>query len=169
MPTKLGERHLDSGQVMERFCITKKTLYNWRADTDLGFPKPITIKKRHYFSLAAIEAWELEQGKLLGQEAERVQGCAVVSDIIRNYGDLVQAMRKRRAALSLTHMEVDRLAGLQEGYAGKLENWPKEYGRAAGAEILPLWLGGLRVGIILVDLPRRPYVKRKESGLPSAA
>lgn len=65
-------------------------------------------------------------------------------------------MVARRKELDVSCLEVDMLAGMQDSYTNKLENWPKPTGRGMGPEIFPLWLGGLRLGIVLVDLPRRP-------------
>jgi len=45
---------------------------------------------------------------------------------------------------------------MQEGYTTKLENYQRFYGRGVGPESLPLWLGGLRLAIVLVELPRAP-------------
>lgn len=148
-------RHLDSAEVMERFSICKTTLYNWMKSKTLGFPKPTRINGRNYFPVASIEAWEREMGKPVG-EPDRVLGCDVVSDVIQSYEDLVAAMIDRRKALKLSNMELENKAGFQEGYVTKLENPGKKYGRGVGPDTLPLWLGGLRVGIVLVDLPRRP-------------
>lgn len=154
---KTGDRHLDSAQVKERFGISKPTLYNWMNDPEMGFPKPFRIRKRYYFSEPAIEAWETARGKAEQViEPETVGGCAVVSGIIRDYADFVAAMTSRRKDLKVSCLEVDMLAGMQESYTNKLENWPKPNGRGLGSEIFPLWIGGLRVGIVLVDLPRRP-------------
>ncbi len=36
-------------------------------------------------------------------------------------------------------------------------------GRGMGPETFPLWLGGVRVGIVLVDLPRRPRKKQTDA------
>lgn len=158
---KPAERHLDSAQVMARFGISKPTLYRWKNDPEIEFPKPIRIRRRYYFSEADIAAWEAQRGRLDIPEPETVDGCAVVSGVIQDYGDFVAAMRARRVDLGLSCLEVDLRAGMQESYANKLENWPKRYGRGMGPELFPLWLGGLRVGIVLVDLPRRPRTTRK--------
>ncbi len=166
---KLGERHLDSAQVLARFGVCKMTLSRWLKDPELGFPKPVRIRKRYYFSEAAIVAWEVKQGKIDQPEPETVGGRPVVSGVIQNYGDFVKAMTARRKQLDMACLEVDLLSGMQEGYANKLENWKKGYGRGIGPETLPLWLGGLRVGIILVDLPRRPRKPRSHPQLDASA
>lgn len=158
---KPAERHLDSVQVMARFGISKPTLYRWMNDPDLAFPKPLRIKRRYYFPEGAIAAWEREHGKIPGEDAESVAGCAVVSGVIQSYDDFVRAMASRRRNLAMTCIEVEMVSGMQEGYTTKLENWERGYGRGMGPETFPLWLGGLRLGIVLVDLPRRPRKPRK--------
>lgn len=40
--------------------------------------------------------------------------------IVRNYEDLLQIMRARAQELRLTRLDIDRLAGLTSGHAGKL-------------------------------------------------
>ncbi|MCB4920030.1 hypothetical protein D7I41_04330 [Ochrobactrum sp. MH181795] len=77
------------------------------------------------------------------------------SDIICDYPSLVDALRKRRNDLSLSCMELEAISGLQEGYVTKLENHGQPYGRSFGAVSLPLWLGGLNVGLCLIELPPR--------------
>jgi hypothetical protein len=52
---------------------------------------------------------------------------------------------------------------MQEGYTSKLENFGRPQGRGMGPEVFPLWLGGLRVGVILVDLPRAPRKRAQPS------
>ena len=62
-------------------------------------------------------------------------------------------MRKRRIDLGMSMNALDERSGLQCGYAAKLEM--KTNGTSArglGRVSLPLWLGGLKVGIVLVDL-----------------
>lgn len=157
-----GDRHLDSAQVMARYGISKPTLYRWMKDADLSFPRPTKINRRYYFREADLHAWEMQQGRIDADEPETVNGNAVVSEVIQTYQDFVAAMVARRKDLKLACHEVDLKAGMQEGYANKLENPFARYGRGVGPDTLPLWLGGLRVGIVLVDLPRRPYVRRKD-------
>lgn len=166
---KPAERYLDSAEVRARFDISKPTLYRWMADPEIGFPKPVRIKTRYYFSETAIEAWEEARGKVQRQEPETVAGCPVVSGVISSYADLVEAMTARRNELGISCLEVDMRSGMHDGYTNKLENWRKPYGRGMGAEIFPLWLGGLRVGVVLVDLPRRPRRSGKKLDPAAAA
>ena len=56
----------------------------------------------------------------------------------------------------------------QEAPLGKLDELGaaigRPQGRGMGPEVFPLWLGGLNVGIVLVDLARRPR-RRKAPAL----
>ena len=44
--------------VWTRYSVTSRTLDRWVADPRLGFPRPILINRRRYFSADAIAAWE---------------------------------------------------------------------------------------------------------------
>lgn len=166
---KAAPRHLDSAQIMARFGITRQTLYRWMSDADMGLPKPFRIRNRYYFQESAIEAWELARGKACVAEPETVCGFPVASNVIRTYPEFVAAMTLRRKELGITCMEVDLMAGMQESYTSKLENWPKPHGRGMGPEIFPLWLGGLKCGVVLVDLPRRPKKGKLASAVDAEA
>ncbi len=122
----------------------------------MAFPKPIDINRILYWREKAIEDWEMRQQGVDPDMPQLAAGYEVVSGPISDYGDLVEALRKQRERLKMTVMEVDAVTGMQEGYTNKLENWGRPYGRGAGPEILPLWLGGLRTALVLVELPRRP-------------
>ncbi|MEJ1932586.1 hypothetical protein WDZ92_20315 [Nostoc sp. NIES-2111] len=70
---------------------------------------------------------------------------------IRDYADLIQALRARKAELGLTNVQLDALSGLQEGYSGKLmADAGKRCWRALGPVSLPLMLSGLRCHLILI-------------------
>jgi hypothetical protein len=87
-----------------------------------------------------------------------------VHRVVREYGDLVNAMRDRRHDLGMSCMTLDARAGFHEGYANKLENWEKSYGRGIGPVILPLWLEALGLAIALVEVDKRaPVVLRREA------
>jgi predicted DNA-binding transcriptional regulator AlpA len=160
-PLHNSERHLDSARVLERFGITKRTLCRWMADEALAFPKAIVIRRRNYFRESEIVVWEKMHGRANPENVDQVDGCAVVSGVITRYADFVQAMVERRASLKISGNELEAISGMLEGYVTKLENFHRNYGRGVGPETLPLWLGGLRVGIVLVDLPRRTYRPRE--------
>lgn len=68
---------------------------------------------------------------------------------IRTLEELIAAFRSRREELHLTQMALDDIAGLQDGYCGKIEAGPIR-GRSFGEVSLPLILDALGVRIILV-------------------
>jgi len=84
-----------------RFGKASRTIANWVADETLGFPKPVTIKGRVYFSEAAIEAWRAAKFGAAAPAAEAPHA-----------GTLPPAQRKRRESL------IDRTAETLEVEAG---------------------------------------------------
>lgn len=148
--------HMDISEVAERYGKTIRTIERWLADETLGFPKPIVIKKRRFFRASELQQFDSNAAGRDLNEPDKALGLPIVSGVIQTYDDFVAAMRARRDDLKLSNMEAEAKSGLQEGYITKLENPGKKYGRGVGPDTLPLWLGGLRVGIVLVDLPRRP-------------
>lgn len=70
--------------------------------------------------------------------------------VIRDYGDLVDAFVDQRKALAMSTLALDARAGFHEGYASKLENWDKPYGRGLGPVTLRLWLEALGLALIVV-------------------
>lgn len=153
-PKKPADVFLTADEVMEQFRISRSTLDRWIAGAE--FPRPRRIRGKRFFAISEIQDWTGKQTGEPLESGETVFGMEVVSDVIKTYPELVDAMRSRREALSLSAVEAEAKSGLQEGYIPKLENPDAKYGRGVGPDTLPLWLGGLRVGIILVDLPRRP-------------
>jgi predicted DNA-binding transcriptional regulator AlpA len=152
---KKSEIYISVQDVLNRYSISLRTLDRWIAGR--GFPAPRKIVGKRHFLLEAVDAWDCEQsGDEPVSDAETALGLPIVSGLIQNYDDFVKAMTERRKDLNLSCIEIDARSGMQEGYANKLENWRKDFGRGMGPDVFPLWLGGLRVGIILVDLPRRP-------------
>jgi predicted DNA-binding transcriptional regulator AlpA len=53
-----GGPFLPSKKVWERYGMTDRTLDRWVADPAMGFPQPLLINKRRYFSEAELVAWE---------------------------------------------------------------------------------------------------------------
>lgn len=154
--------NLDAADVMARYGICRSTLANWISDNALNFPVPFKVAGKRFWRINEMDAWdEHHAGRSLEQQ-ETVRGAKVISPIIRDYAEFVAAMRERRDEMKMTNMELEAKSGLQEGYVTKLENWPSQYARGVGADTFPLWLGGLRVGVVLVELPRRANGKRKE-------
>lgn len=68
--------------------------------------------------------------------------------------DLVAALRDRRRLLGLPQLTVDAIAGLPDGYQGKLEasltNPAAKNARGIGRESLPLVLGALKLRLAVV-------------------
>lgn len=156
-------RYLQTEDVLERFGISRFTLRRWIESEEIAFPTPITVGRRHYFNETDIFKFEMRRAGLDPDVPETLAGLNTVSGVIVDYAEFVKAMAERRASLNMSNLELELKSGLQEGYVTKLENWERPYGRGVGPDTMPLWLGGLRVGIILVDLPRRP--RRRTGGI----
>jgi hypothetical protein len=45
-------------KVCGRYGIVDRTLDRWVADPEMGFPKPLVINNRRYFSEPELTAWE---------------------------------------------------------------------------------------------------------------
>lgn len=151
-------RHLTFRDVMDRFGIGRTALYGWLSDETMAFPKPFKINGRNYFRESEIVEFEAACGK--DEDVERALGFPVCSQVITDYLDFIAAMRARKVDLGLSNDELEIRTGLAEGHVSKLENYGKPDAspstvRGMGPATFPLWLGGLRVGIVLVDLPRR--------------
>jgi predicted DNA-binding transcriptional regulator AlpA len=150
-----GEKYLSVGDVCARYGMSRTTIYRLRK-SDRDFPASIEINGRKYFSEYDLEKWEAGRGGRDPDLDGRLVGLKPVSGVITDYQAFVDAMISRRSGLNISSIELDALSGMQEGYASKLENYGRPQGRGLGPEVFPLWLGALRVGIVLVDLPRRP-------------
>jgi predicted DNA-binding transcriptional regulator AlpA len=145
-------RRLSTGDILARYGISRFTLRRWTARN--SFPKPTFINRRHYYKEADVIRWEMMKDGLDPDDISTVNGLKAASGVIVDYGEFVDAMVSHRAKIQLTTIEVDARSGMQEGYTNKLENWERAYGRGMGPEVFPLWLGGLRLGIVLVELPK---------------
>lgn len=157
--TRKSDKKLSIGDVCERYGVSRMTVNRWRRN-ERGFPVAVEISGRPYFSEYDLDKWEASRG---GPDPDldcRFHGLQPVSGVITDYQQFIDAMVKRRADLNMSSMELDAQSGMQEGYASKLENYGRPQGRGMGPETFPLWLGGVRVGIVLVDLPRRPRKKQ---------
>ncbi|MBY3162102.1 helix-turn-helix domain-containing protein [Rhizobium laguerreae] len=148
--------------LCDRFSVGRSTIYRWIRE-DKNFPDPIVINGRRYFSEHDVMRWEVGKGGPDPDLEGRVQGLKPVSGVITEYDQLVEALRTRRTQIGMSSIELDARSGMQEGYTSKLENFGRPQGRGMGPEVFPLWLGGLKVGIILVDLPRRPRKGKREA------
>jgi predicted DNA-binding transcriptional regulator AlpA len=165
MPIKRAARKLSTDDVCQRYGISRWTLRRWFTKPEVGFPKPSWINRIHYFDEAEILKWEMRRAGLNPDAPESIKGYKVVSGFITDYGELVTSMRTQRERMGMTCMEVDARSGMQESYTNKLENWEKGFGRGVGPDTLPLWLGGLRVALVLVELPK-PTRDFKSKALP---
>lgn len=152
--TSNAEFYLSADDVMDRFTISRTTLFRWIRHR--GFPSARRIGGKRYFRRSEVNAWDEAQAGAPLDKPDTALGLPIVSGVIQSYDDFVQAMRARRVDMKLSSMETEAKSGLQEGYIPKLENPGTKYGRGVGPDTLPLWLGALRVGIVLVDIPRRP-------------
>lgn len=152
------QKYLSIGDICERYGVSRATVYNWQKK-QADFPTATKIAGRCYFSEYDLDKWDAARGGADPDLDSRIHGLKPCSGVITDYDQFVEAMVKRRHSLSMSSMELDMNSGMQEGYASKLENYGRPQGRGLGPEIFPLWLGGVRVGIVLVDLPRRPRKK----------
>jgi predicted DNA-binding transcriptional regulator AlpA len=152
------EKYLSITDVCERYSVTRWTVRRW-INSDSTFPQCVEIKNRKYFSEYDLAKWEASRGGRDPDVDGKMIGLEPVSGVITEYDQLVTALVKRRETLGISSMELDARSGMQEGYVSKLENYGRPQGRGMGPETFPLWLGGLKCGIILVDLPRRPRKK----------
>lgn len=156
-----NEKYLSRPEVCARYGISRWTLRNW-IKSDPTFPVPLVLNKRDYWSDYDLAKWEAARGGLDPDLEGRLIGLKPVSGVITDYQQLVDALIKRREELKVSSIELDARSGMQEGYTSKLENFGRPQGRGMGPEIFPLWLGGLKCGVVLVDLPRRPRKARAE-------
>ncbi|MFN4354893.1 hypothetical protein [Parvibaculum sp.] len=46
---------------MARYKITKMTLWRWENDPELGFPEAVRIRRRRYWMLADLQAFDVRQ------------------------------------------------------------------------------------------------------------
>ena len=49
--------------VLKRYSIVDRTLDRWLADPELGFPRPIIVRKRRYFRECKLAAWERQRAR----------------------------------------------------------------------------------------------------------
>lgn len=76
---------------------------------------------------------------------------------IRNYAELKSALNARRVELKMTMLELDELAGLQQGYSGKLFSMA-----ASSRNFGPISLGNVlkALGVELIILPAQAGKRR---------
>ncbi|MBX5001867.1 helix-turn-helix domain-containing protein [Rhizobium lentis] len=157
-----NEKYLSVDDVCDRYRIVRSTLWRWiRADDT--FPAPMVINRRRYFAEYDLAKWEAKRGGHDPDLDGKLVGLRPVSGVITDYNELVSALTDRRNKLGISSIELDARSGMQEGYTSKLENYGRPQGRGLGPDVFPLWIGGLKVGVVLVDLPRRPRKKKQEA------
>lgn len=86
--------------------------------------------------------------------------------VTSNYDGLVGLMKSRREELGLTCNDVDALAGLQDGYTGKVECFPNHHHRTLGIVSLPLMLGALGLALAVVKVEPPKAVRKFRKPLP---
>ena len=52
---------LTTARIAQRYDVVTRTVERWERDQRLGFPQPLKINGRKYWSLDAIEAWERQR------------------------------------------------------------------------------------------------------------
>jgi hypothetical protein len=57
-PDDLGDRRLPTGAVAARYEVSTRSIERWCADPELGFPQPLYVNDRKYWSLAELDAWD---------------------------------------------------------------------------------------------------------------
>lgn len=78
---------------------------------------------------------------------------------IQSYDQLRQAVARRRKALGLTQLDLDDLAGVQDGYTGKLECGARHFGPLS----LGLILQALGVELVLQPVRHDPPQPKERS------
>jgi len=56
------DRLLPGCKVRERYSVSDMTIWRWRRNDELNFPKPVSINERLYWRLRELEAWEGTRG-----------------------------------------------------------------------------------------------------------
>lgn len=73
---------LPATPVRARYGVSSMTIFRWLADPTLGFPQPLRIRRRRYWRLADLQAFEsrheAEGGRLsrVGENLRSAQGKA---------------------------------------------------------------------------------------------
>jgi len=87
--------------------------------------------------------------------------------LCRNRAEVTAALATIRTHLGISQMELDDIAGFNQGYTGKLERpstpghvGQRGSGRSAMHPMFDIWLGALKVGVVLVPLGTEPDMTR---------
>jgi predicted DNA-binding transcriptional regulator AlpA len=52
------DRLVGARQLQIRYGVSDMSIWRWLNDQSLNFPKPIYIRRRRFWKLAELEAWE---------------------------------------------------------------------------------------------------------------
>ena len=106
------------------------------------------------------------------EEWHRARLGILTVNVAQNYYQLVEMLISRRKAIGLPQLEVDHIAGFQDGYTGKIERPLTSYGRHTRWDTLATWLDALDVGLVIVPLSRprlpngRPVTRTPKKSCP---
>ena len=64
-----GDRFLPTSEVCRRYHVCDRTIERWLADDRLGFPKPMVVNRRRYWSAESLHEFERRLPVLSRQEA----------------------------------------------------------------------------------------------------
>ncbi len=53
-----SQKYLTGPQVLDRYQITRVTLFRWQKNKELAFPQPLTVNRRKFFLEDELIAWE---------------------------------------------------------------------------------------------------------------
>lgn len=88
---------------------------------------------------------------------------------VRDYATFVKVLTAYRLIHGLSQREVDELAGLDDGYVGKLENFDRSWGRVAGPISMTCWIQAVGASFlpIMGEPPSTPVAMRFLSNMRS--
>ena len=55
------ERHIGTNGLCERYRVCRRTPDRWLNNPELGFPKPMLINRRRYWTLGQLRQWERDR------------------------------------------------------------------------------------------------------------
>jgi len=59
----LHQTYLPAASVRARYGVSDMSLWRWLRDEALGFPAPIRIKRRRFWALDDLKAWEASRAE----------------------------------------------------------------------------------------------------------
>lgn len=68
MEALLTDTFLPTRMVCARYQISDRTLDRWLEREELGFPIPVTINRKRYWHLEALQAWERKQAAAVARQ-----------------------------------------------------------------------------------------------------